>query len=57
MSILSDPVFGQIYRVTRANYGPQPDTSQKYLNLFIQDTWQIGKRLTLRPGVRWERQH
>jgi Carboxypeptidase regulatory-like domain/TonB-dependent Receptor Plug Domain len=56
ISITPDPVFGQIYRVTRANYGPAPDTTQKYLNFFAQDTWQLG-RLTLRPGVRWERQH
>ena len=56
VSILSDPVFGQIYRVARANFGPVPETKQKYLNLFMQDTWQIGKRLTLRPGIRWERQ-
>jgi hypothetical protein len=56
VSITADPVFGQIYRVTRANYGPSPDTTQKYLNFFAQDTWQVG-RLTLRPGVRWERQH
>ncbi len=56
ISILSDPVFGRIFRVARANFGPVPETTANYLNLFIQDTWQIGKRLTFRPGVRWERQ-
>jgi hypothetical protein len=53
--IQSDPVFGQIYRVVRANYGPNVVTNQKYFNWFVQDTWQMG-RLTLRPGIRWERQ-
>jgi hypothetical protein len=55
LSIFNDPVFGQIFRVTRANYGPDIVTNQKYLNWFVQDTWQIG-RFTFRPGVRWERQ-
>jgi hypothetical protein len=54
--IQSDPVFGQIYRVVRANYGPEVVTNQKYINWFAQDTWQIGKKLTFRPGIRWERQ-
>jgi hypothetical protein len=54
--IQPDPVFGVIYRVVRANYGPAIETNQKYLNWFAQDTWQIGKKLTLRPGIRWERQ-
>ncbi len=51
-----DPVFGQIYRVIRANFGPTVNTKQKYLNWFAQDTWQIGSKLTFRPGIRWERQ-
>jgi hypothetical protein len=53
--IQADPVFGRIFRVVRANYGPDIVTNQKYLNWFAQDTWSIG-RLTLRPGIRWERQ-
>jgi carboxypeptidase family protein/TonB-dependent receptor-like protein len=56
ISILPDPVFGKIWRVGRANFGPVPNTTANYVNLFAQDTWQIGKRLTFRPGVRWERQ-
>lgn len=57
ISILPDPVIGRFWRVTRANFGPVPETTQKYWSVFAQDTWQIGKRLTFRPGVRWERQH
>jgi hypothetical protein len=53
--IQADPVFGRIFRVVRANYGPTIVTNQKYLNWFAQDTWEVG-RLTLRPGIRWERQ-
>ncbi len=56
ISILPDPVFGRIYRVGRANFGPVPETTAKYYNLFLQDTWKIAERLILRPGVRWERQ-
>lgn len=47
---------GRLYRVTRANYVNVRETTQKYLSFFMQDTWQIGKKLTLRPGVRYERQ-
>jgi outer membrane receptor protein involved in Fe transport len=55
-SILSDPVFGKIYRVTRARYVNVQKTTQHYLDFFLQDTWQVGSRLTLRPGVRYEQQ-
>jgi hypothetical protein len=48
---------GQVfYRATRGKFTPVAPSDQKFLSLFIQDTWQIGK-LTLRPGIRWERQH
>jgi len=56
VSIQADPVYGKIYRATRANFGPAPTTNQKYTSFFLQDTWQIGKRLTIRPGVRYEQQ-
>jgi hypothetical protein len=56
VSIQADPVYGKIYRATRANFGPFPTTNQKYTSFFLQDTWQIGKRLTVRPGVRYEQQ-
>jgi hypothetical protein len=56
IQILSDPTFGTIYRVTRANYVLGRETSQKYFNWFVQDNWQIGDRLTFRPGLRYEQQ-
>src|SRR5262249_54967062 len=56
ISILPDPVYGKIYRVTRANLNSSRKTTQKYTSFFIQDTWEVGKKLTLRPGVRSEQQ-
>jgi outer membrane receptor protein involved in Fe transport len=56
ISILPDPVLGQIFRATRANTNSGRETKQKYLAFFLQDTWQIGKRLTFRPGLRYEQQ-
>jgi carboxypeptidase family protein/TonB-dependent receptor-like protein len=47
---------GRIYDVIRANFVNVRETTQKYFSAFIQDTWQVGKKLTLRPGVRFERQ-
>lgn len=44
------------YRATRGRLVPAGETTQKYYSLFLQDTWQIGGRLTIRPGVRYERQ-
>jgi opacity protein-like surface antigen len=44
------------YRATRGKLSPAGPTLQKYYNAFIQDTWQMG-HLTVRPGIRWERQH
>jgi hypothetical protein len=55
-SILPDPVYGRIYRVTRADLSPGRDTNQKYMSFFMQDTWSVGKRLMLRPGLRYDRQ-
>jgi outer membrane receptor protein involved in Fe transport len=56
ISVLPDPAFGQIYRVTRANLTNVRHTTQNYFNVFLQDTWKIGDRLTVTPGVRYERQ-
>jgi hypothetical protein len=57
IQIRPDPTYGSIWRVTRAQVGPGRETAQKYWSAFMQDTWQIGKHLTLRPGVRIDNQN
>jgi len=56
MTIQRDPVFGQIYRITRADLNPGRQTNQTYISGFLQDTWTMGKKLTFRPGVRYDYQ-
>jgi hypothetical protein len=56
VQIIADPTFGTIYRATRGNYVLGRSTDQHYTNFFVQDSWQIGDRLTVRPGVRYEQQ-
>jgi hypothetical protein len=56
VDILPDPTFGAIYRVTRANLGNVRETKQQYPSFFIQDSWQVSDRLTIRPGVRYDQQ-
>jgi len=56
IQIRPDPAFGSIWRVTRAQVGPGRETTQQYWSVFMQDTWQLGKHLTLRPGVRIDNQ-
>jgi hypothetical protein len=55
VDVLPDPVFGRIYRVAGL-IGDSPTSTQEYWSWFVQDTWRAGRRLTLRPGLRWERQ-
>ena len=47
---------GTFYRATRGKLVPTAPTLQDYTSFFIQDTWQAG-RLTIRPGIRYERQY
>jgi outer membrane receptor protein involved in Fe transport len=56
VTIFPDPAFGSIYRVTRANTTNVRSTNQHYTAFFVQDTWTIGDRLTIKPGLRYEQQ-
>jgi len=56
LEIDPDPVFGRIFRVVRANTSNVRDTHQHYVSLFAQDSWEIGNRLRINPGIRYERQ-
>lgn len=56
ITVLPDPTYGRIYRVTRANTTNIRSTTQDYLSFFLQDTWRIGSRLTIKPGLRYEQQ-
>jgi outer membrane receptor protein involved in Fe transport len=56
ITVLPDITFGKIYRVTRANYNNGHDTTQKYYDAFLQDSWKIGDRLTINPGVRFDQE-
>lgn len=52
--VLTNPI---VYRVSRGNYS-QPATSvlTRYHSGFVQDAWQLGTRLTIKPGLRFEQQ-
>ena len=56
IQIIPDVTYGQIYRVTRANFNVSRDIPQKYLNVFAQDTWKVGNRLSINPGFRYEQE-
>jgi len=56
IQIIPDVCLGQIYRVTRANFNVSRDIPQTYVNFFAQDTWRVGDRLTINPGIRYEQE-
>jgi hypothetical protein len=56
ISIIADPTYGRIYRVTRANFNTDRATTQKYANVFVQDTWHATDRVTVNPGLRYEQE-
>ena len=56
ITVLPDPTFGKIYRVTRANFNSGRTTLQKYGSLFVQDSWKVNDRLTINPGLRYEQE-
>ena len=56
VDIVPDPVYGQIYHVSRASLTAARPTTQHYGALFVEDEWKIGNSLTIRPGVRYEQE-
>ena len=56
VNIIADPAFSRIYRVIRANFIDARVTTQNYWSFFVQDTWRVGERLTINPGLRYEEQ-
>lgn len=56
VQIRPDPGFGQIFRVSRANFNVTRATTQNYLAAFLQDSWRATDRLTINAGVRYEQQ-
>ncbi len=52
--VLTNPI---VYRVTRGDYSnPAVAVLTRYHSGFVQDAWQIGRRLTIKPGLRFEQQ-
>jgi len=45
------------FQVTLYNYPNNPSTRVNYWAIYMQDTWNIGHRLTLNPGFRGQRDH
>ena len=56
IQVIPDLTYGRIYRVTRANFNVSRDIPQTYVNFFAQDTWRVGDRLTINPGIRYEQE-
>jgi outer membrane receptor protein involved in Fe transport len=56
VTIQADPVYGQIYRVNRAELNRERSSSATNLGLFVQDRWTAADGLTLSAGLRYERQ-
>jgi hypothetical protein len=53
----SNPAMPVVYRVTRGNYSsPNIDVGSRYYSGFLQDSWTIGRHLTIKPGIRFEQQ-
>src|SRR5436190_1571752 len=50
---MADFLTGRLARLEHARPGVL-DMKQDYLGLYAQDTWRVGRRMTLNGGVRWE---
>lgn len=53
----SDPASPVVLEVWGGNYSNPFVTAQTWYHAaFVEDSWTIGRRLTVRPGLRWEHQ-
>jgi hypothetical protein len=51
------PEFPLVFVVSRDRLNPRPiHTNTRYLNWFVQDSWNLTSYLTVKAGLRWERQ-
>ncbi len=53
-TVIADPVFGKIYRVSSGYLASVRHTTQDYFAVFAQDTFKVGDNVTVRAGIRWE---
>lgn len=52
-----DPKSPIVLQITRGNYSnPATSTLTRYHSAFAQDSWNLGRRITVKPGLRWEEQ-
>ncbi|MBZ5588998.1 MAG: TonB-dependent receptor [Acidobacteriia bacterium] len=56
VTIYPDSKYGQIYRVSQGLLFSQQRSNVDYLGLFMQDKVQVGPRLTISAGLRYERE-
>ena len=42
--------------MVRGNFTTGASTTQNYQDFFVQDTWRVGSRLTVNPGLRFEQE-
>jgi hypothetical protein len=53
----NNPANPVVLKVTRGNYSnPNVQVGSRYNSGFVQDAWNIGKHITLKPGLRFEQQ-
>jgi outer membrane receptor for ferrienterochelin and colicin len=54
---LNNPANPIVLRMTRGNYSsPNISVGSRYYSGFLQDSWNFGRHLTIKPGIRIEQQ-
>jgi Carboxypeptidase regulatory-like domain/TonB dependent receptor-like, beta-barrel/TonB-dependent Receptor Plug Domain len=53
----NDPSTPIVLEIIRGNYSsPDISTDTRYHAAYLEDTWSLGRRITLKPGLRFEQQ-